>query len=145
MGMGGMPMVNTPGGNSFFASPTAGYFGGGYGAPSMMQQQMGYPQQLMQMGGWGYPQQQQQQQYNLYDQPMMSPSTQWKQSGNATMPGMMGGTYASFAQTGHLPGEEGFMGDGNGGAGAAGTAVGGEGGPHHRSAIERWRMAVAGQ
>lgn len=148
--MSGVPMVGTRGGNGVFASPTAGYFGnhaqpqmqmGGYVFPYQpQQQQMGYPMQ-MNMGMGQYPMQMQHHQANPYGMiqsagmPGMV-SGGW--GGNAQNPGMMGGTYASFAQTGHLPGEEGYMGE----AGGGGVV---EGGAQPKSAIERWRMGVAGQ
>lgn len=138
MGMG-VPMVGTPGGNGVFASPTTGYFGPPQ--PQPMQAQMG-------MGGYGFPYQQQMmmmpqhQQYPVY-QSQQQPTAPYGMAGwtgNAGNPGMMGGTYASFAQTGRLPGEEGYMGEA--------AVVGAEGGVPRAGgsgAIERWRMGVAGQ
>ena len=161
MGQGGI-MVGTPGGNGgMFASPTAGYFGGGGGGGYGYGQQQ--PQQMMGMGmngyGYGYNPYQQQQQQMMgggYGYPMNmnmgmphhtpnphgmlhTSASQGRWQGNAHNAGMQGGTYASFAQTGHLPGEEGFMGESGAGAGGVGAGRGGNG------AIERWRMGVAGQ
>ena len=156
-GMGGIqplqtsastPGLGLTGANGYFPSPTAGMpYAGGYGNGMMgYPQQMQMPQMQMQMGV---------QQQSPYSYQPMNPVAYGANPGlglmgngfmgNAYNPGMMGGTYAGFAQQGGMNGMA---------MNPAGMAMPmgmnmeqmeAELPPQQRAAIDRWRMSIAHQ
>lgn len=143
-GMGGvqlgqqssMPAAGMNGMGGYFASPTAAATGAGmqyagYGMQYPQQQQM-MMQQQQQQAMYAQPQQQQYYMPTYNAMPTNMQNSGWV--GNAYNPGMMGGTYASFAQQNISP------------LAAMGMGVDEEGlSSDQRTAIDRWRMGVAHQ